>query len=232
MCMKYKKIVQGRFLARPNRFIAQVRVLENTEVCHVKNTGRCRELLLPESVVYLEASDNPARKTRYDLVAVKKGEVLVNMDSNAPNKVVGEWLAQAGCPLFSKEEKPQIKPEYKYGSSRIDFYVKTGQQKILMEVKGVTLEEQGVARFPDAPSQRAVKHVQELMKAVAEGYECYVMFVVQMKGVRYFTPNEDTHPEFCHMLRQAHKAGVQVLAYDCVVSEEGLWLDAPVPVRL
>lgn len=230
--MKYRKILEGNFLTRPNRFVAQVRVGENIEVCHVKNTGRCRELLLPESIVYLEESDNPARKTKYDLVAVKKGEVLVNMDSNAPNKVVGEWLKRADCPLFSQEQERKIKPEYKYGNSRIDFYAEAGQRKILMEVKGVTLEEEGVARFPDAPSERAVKHVKELEKAVEEGYECYVMFVVQMKGVRYFTPNEDTHPEFCQALRQAEKSGVQVLAYDCQVRKESLWLDVPVPVYL
>ncbi|MDE6312853.1 MAG: DNA/RNA nuclease SfsA [Lachnospiraceae bacterium] len=230
--MKYRKIVQGSFLTRPNRFIAHVSVDGNIEVCHVKHTGRCRELLLPESTVYLEESDNPARKTKYDLVAVKKGEILVNMDSGAPNKVVGEWLKSGHCPLFAADEERKIKPEYKYGNSRIDFYGEAGTRKILMEVKGVTLEENGVARFPDAPSERAVKHVKELEKAVSEGYECYVMFVVQMKGVSCFTPNKDTQPEFCQVLRQAEKAGVKVLAYDCQVREDELLLSEPVEVCL
>lgn len=232
MFMKYRKIVQGSFLTRPNRFIAHVRVDGNVEVCHVKHTGRCRELLLPESIVYLEESDNPARKTKYDLVAVKKGEILVNMDSGAPNKVVDEWLKSGHCPLFAADEERKIKPEYKYGNSRIDFYGEAGTRKILMEVKGVTLEENGVARFPDAPSERAVKHVKELEKAVSEGYECYVMFVVQMKGVSCFTPNKDTQPEFCQVLRQAEKAGVKVLAYDCKVREDELMLSEPVEVCL
>ena len=230
--MKYKNIIQGNFLTRPNRFIAYVRVGENVEVCHVKNTGRCRELLLPESVVYLEESDNPARKTRYDLVAVKKGERLINMDSNAPNQVVKEWLNSESCQLFSKGEQREIKPEYKYGNSRIDFYGETKDRKLLIEVKGVTLEENNVVRFPDAPSQRAVKHVTELEKAVEEGYECYVLFVVQMRGVNYFTPNVDTHPEFCQALMQAAEHGVKVLAYDCEVTEKSMKINAPVPVRL
>lgn len=230
--MKYKKIVSGKFISRPNRFIAHVDIQGQVEVCHVKNTGRCRELLQSGSVVYLEESDNPNRKTKYDLVGVWKGNMLVNMDSNAPNKVVQEWLNTQDCSILQGKQKRFIKPECKYGNSRIDFYVETDDRKIFMEVKGVTLEENGVARFPDAPSERAVKHVKELEAAVTEGYETYVMFVIQMKGVKYFTPNIDTHPEFCQALREAAEKGVQTLAYDCLVTEDSLVLDEPVEVRL
>lgn len=230
--MKYKKIISGEFVSRPNRFIAHVNIQGQLEVCHVKNTARCRELLQPGSIVYLEESDNPGRKTKYDLVAVEKGNTLVNIDSNAPNKVVGEWLATDNCPILQGAESRFVKPECKYGNSRIDFYVEAGHRKIFIEVKGVTLEENGVVRFPDAPSDRAVKHVEELAAAVEKGYEAYVMFVIQMKGVRYFTPNEDTHLQFCNALREAAVKGVQILAYDCLVTEDSLLLDEPVEVRL
>lgn len=230
--MKYKKIISGEFISRPNRFIAHVNIQGQMEVCHVKNTARCRELLLPGSRVYLEESDNPHRKTKYDLVAVEKGNVLVNIDSNAPNKVVQEWLNAYNCPVLRGTEARFVKPECKYGNSRIDFYVEADERKIFMEVKGVTLENDGVVRFPDAPSERAVKHVEELAAAVEKGYEAYVMFVIQMKGVRYFTPNEDTHPQFCNTLREAVVKGVQILAYDCLVTEDSLLLDDPVEVRL
>lgn len=230
--MKYKKIISGKFLCRPNRFIAHVKIQGRVEVCHVKNTGRCRELLQPGSVVYLEQSDNSNRKTKYDLVAVKKGKRLVNMDSNAPNKVVYEWLMSQNCPILQGVNNQLVKPECKYGSSRIDFYVEADGRKIFIEVKGVTLEENGVARFPDAPSERAIKHVEELEAAVKEGYEAYVIFVIQMKGVRYFTPNEFTHPKFCKALRLAALQGVKVLAYDCQVTKETLMLDESVQVQL
>lgn len=230
--MKYKKIISGEFVSRPNRFIAHVNILGQLEVCHVKNTARCRELLHPGSIVYLEESDNPGRKTKYDLVAVEKGNTLVNIDSNAPNKVVQEWLNTDSCPILQGAESCFVKPECKYGNSRIDFYVEADQRKIFIEVKGVTLEENGVVRFPDAPSERAVKHVEELAAAVAKGYEAYVMFVIQMKGVKYFTPNEDTHPQFCNALREAAVKGVQILAYDCLVTEDSLLLDEQVEVRL
>lgn len=230
--MKYKKIILGKFLSRPNRFIAHVKIQGKTQVCHVKNTGRCKELLVPGSTVYLEESDNKNRKTKYDLVAVEKGNVMVNMDSNAPNKVVLEWLNNENCPIFQGTQKRYIKPECKYGNSRVDFYVEADDRKIFVEVKGVTLEDNGVARFPDAPSQRAVKHVEELAAAVGKGYESYVMFVIQMKGVRYFTPNDDTHPQFGEALRSAVKKGVQVLACDCKVTKDSLYLDKPVEVRL
>lgn len=230
--MKYKKIISGEFVSRPNRFIAHVNIQGQMEVCHVKNTGRCKELLQPGSTVYLEESDNPGRKTKYDLVAVEKGNMMVNIDSNAPNKAVQEWLAADNCPILQGIEVRFVKPECKYGNSRIDFYVEADHRKIFIEVKGVTLEENGVVRFPDAPSERAVKHVEELAAAVEKGYEAYVMFVIQMKGVRYFTPNEDTHPRFCNALREAALKGVQILAYDCLVTEDSLLLDEPVKVRL
>lgn len=230
--MKYIKIISGEFVSRPNRFIAHVNIQGQLEVCHVKNTARCRELLKPGSIVYLEESDNPGRKTKYDLVAVEKGNTLVNIDSNAPNKVVQEWLATDNCPILQGAESRFVKPECKYGNSRIDFYVEADHRKIFIEVKGVTLEENGVVRFPDAPSDRAVKHVEELAAAVEKGYEAYVMFVIQMKGVRYFTPNEDTHLQFCNALREAAVKGVQILAYDCLVTEDSLLLDEPVEVRL
>lgn len=230
--MKYKKVIPGEFVSRPNRFIAHVKIQGQVEVCHVKNTGRCKELLQPGSVVYLEESDNLNRKTKYDLVAVRKGNVLVNMDSNAPNKVVQEWLNTENCPILQGTKNRYIKPECKYGNSRVDFYVEAEDRKIFIEVKGVTLEDNGVARFPDAPSERAIKHVEELAEAVEQDYESYVMFVIQMKGVQYFTPNEETHPQFGKALREAVRKGVQVLAYDCKVTEDSLCLDNPVEVRL
>ena len=226
--MKYKKIVQGRFIERPNRFIAKVELDGKIETVHVKNTGRCRELLQKDAVVYLEKSDNPNRSTAYDLVAVKKGERLINMDSQAPNKVVEEWLKSGG--LF--EDATLVRPETKFGNSRFDFYIETGQEKIFMEVKGVTLEEDGVVRFPDAPSERAVKHVQELIEAKTAGYRVFVLFVIQMEDVNYFTPNRDTHPEFAEALCEAAEKGVEVLAYNCMVTEESLRIKESVPVCL
>ena len=175
--MRYKKIVEGRFLERPNRFIACVEIDGRVETVHVKNTGRCRELLIPGAVVYLEESDNPSRRTAFDLVAVEKGKRLINMDSQAPNKAVGEWLIHGG--LF--EDVILVKPEVKYGNSRFDFYVETTSEKIFIEVKGVTLEENGVVRFPDAPSGRAVKHVQELVEARRGGFRVFVLFVILFK---------------------------------------------------
>lgn len=230
--MEYKNIHKGIFKNRPNRFIAYVEINGQEEICHVKNTGRCRELLIPGSIVYLEESDNPNRKTKYDLVAVQKNNLLINMDSQAPNKVVQEWLASANCEILLEAKERKIKPECKYKNSRFDFYIETENRKIFMEVKGVTLEEKGVVRFPDAPSERAVKHLEELMEAKKEGYETYVMFVVQMEELSYFTPNEDTHPRFCEALRKAAKKGVNVLAYDCRVTPDSLKLRKQVEVRL
>lgn len=226
--MKYNHIVQGEFLERPNRFIAYVNIAGKKETVHVKNTGRCKELLLPGAEVYLEKSDNPDRKTQYDLIGVKKGEMLVNMDSQAPNKVVEEWLRAGG--LFP--DVVAVKPETFYGNSRFDFYIETASEQIFMEVKGVTLEENGVVRFPDAPSERAVKHVEELIKAREEGYQVYVLFVIQMEEAAYFTPNEDTHPEFARALEAAAARGVQILAYNCLVTPDSLTLHKPVSVHL
>lgn len=232
--MEYGNITKGRFLERPNRFIARVEIEDSgdgkvrTETVHVKNTGRCRELLQKGAAVYLVKSDNPARSTAYDLVAVEKGKRLVNMDSQAPNKAVEEWLRGGG--LFA--DTTLVRPEARYGNSRFDFYLETADEKIFMEVKGVTLEEEGVVRFPDAPSDRAVKHVEELIAARREGYRAFVMFVVQMEDVRYFAPNRDTHPEFAEALCKAAQEGVEILAYDCQVRPGSMRVNRPVPVAL
>lgn len=227
--MRYENIVTGQFKSRPNRFIAMVEIDGKIEKCHVKNTGRCRELLLPDAEVYLEKSGNPQRKTAYDLIGVKKGELLINMDSQAPNKAVKEWLEEEA--YF--KHVTFIKPECKYGNSRIDFYLETEEgRKIFIEVKGVTLEEEGIARFPDAPTERGIKHIQELQQAVAEGYEAYILFVIQMKEIRQFEPNDRTHQAFGDALREAQKHGVSILAYDCVVTRDSMRLDNPVKVQI
>lgn len=226
--MHYNEIKQGYFIARPNRFIAHVELDGQVEVCHVKNTGRCRELLTPRAVVYVECHDDPKRKTKYSLIAVEKGGLLINMDSQAPNKVVSEWLQSGG--LVS--ELTLLKPECKHGTSRFDFYVETLQQKLFIEVKGVTLEENCVAMFPDAPTERGVKHLDELAQAVGEGYAAAAIFVIQMRGVNCFTPNRRTHAAFAEALLRAQQAGVQVLAYDCKVTPDSLVLGEPVPCCL
>ena len=213
--MKYREIADGIFVDRPNRFIAHVEVNGAVETVHVKNTGRCKELLLPGTAVRLEVSDNPKRKTKYDLVAVhKQGLGWVNMDSQAPNKVVGEWLAKQGYDY--------IKPEFTYGKSRIDFYMEKGEQKYLLEVKGCTLEVDGIGYFPDAPTLRGVKHLHELAKAAQQGYHCAVAFVIQMEGVAEVRPNTATHPQFAEALAQARTAGVKVLFLLCRVEPNGL----------
>lgn len=230
--MKYRQIREAVFLERPNRFIAYVDLLGKKETVHVKNTGRCRELLRKGATVYLEEGVNAQRgtqrKTAFDLVAVKKGDRLINMDSQAPNKAVGEWLSKKE--LFSDLVK--VRPETKYQNSRFDFYLETKNKKIFMEVKGVTLEEDGVVSFPDAPSERAVKHLKELVDAKRDGYEAYVMFVIQMKGVDYFTPNARTQPEFAMALKEARREGVVILAYDCEVTPDAMAIGSPVPIRL
>lgn len=226
--MKYPNIVKGAFIERENRFIAYVEIAGERERVHVKNTGRCAELLLPGATVYLEKSDNPNRATAYDLIAVEKNGRMINMDSQAPNRAVEEWL-------YTKQLFPDltfVRPETKYGSSRFDFYVEAGERKIFMEVKGVTLEQDNVVRFPDAPSERAVKHVEELMAAKQEGYEVYVLFVVQMEGVDYFAPNRQTHQAFAEALLCAEKNGVSILAYDCKVTADSMEIHAPVKVCL
>lgn len=226
--MKYERIQVGRFIERPNRFIAYIDIDGAKETVHVKNTGRCAELLKPGATVYVQKSDNPERKTQWDLIGVEKGKRLVNMDSQIPNAVVKEWLEEEN--LFDLPIK--IQPETTYNKSRFDLYVEAGNRKIFIEVKGVTLEENGVARFPDAPTERGVKHVEELIKALKDGYESYIIFVIQMNGVRYFTPNIDTHPEFAEALRKAKKAGVKILAYDCDVKEDEIRLNSSIPVVL
>ncbi|MCM1193842.1 MAG: A/G-specific adenine glycosylase [Butyrivibrio sp.] len=226
--MKYNNITPARFVSRPNRFVAYVELKGKTEKVHVKNTGRCRELLQPGVTVYLTKSENRARSTAYDLVAVEKGERIINMDSQAPNRVVEEWLREGA---FLPDIR-QIRPETVYGNSRFDFYLETKGEKIFMEVKGVTLEEEGIVRFPDAPSERAVKHVEELIRAKGEGYRTFVMFVIQMEGVDHFEPNRDTHPEFADALCRAAEAGVEILAYNCRVTGDSLALNRPVPVRI
>ena len=226
--MNYRHIEQGIFLSRPNRFIAHVERGGEQLVCHVKNTGRCRELLVPGCTVYLERAENPMRKTAYDLVAVDKGGRLINMDAQAPNQVFYEWAASgrflSGITL--------IRPEQKFGSSRFDFYLEAGDRKIFLETKGVTLEEKNGAFFPDAPTQRGVKHVEELIACRKAGYEAYLFFVIQMEGVDYFAPNVKTHPEFGDVLCRARTAGVELIAYDCLVKPDMLELRRPIEVCL
>ena len=224
--MRYQQVKRGRFLERPNRFIAHVELEGRREVCHVKNTGRCRELLVPGAAVYLEASANPARKTKYDLIAVEKGDLLINMDAQAPNKVFGEWAAKSWPGLLS------LRPEFTWEDSRFDFRLETEAGITFVEVKGVTLEEDGEVRFPDAPTERGVKHLHGLRRAAEQGYGAAVCFVIQMKGVTHFRPNDATHPAFGRALREAAAVGVRVLAYDCLVTPESLQMDAPVPVFL
>jgi A/G-specific adenine glycosylase len=226
--MHYNNIRQGIFKERPNRFIAYIDIDGVRETVHVKNTGRCAELLRPGATVYIQESDNPVRKTGWDLIAVEKGDRMINMDSQVPNKLVKEWLEEGN--LF--QHITLIRPEYTYGNSRFDLYIEADGRKIFIEVKGVTLEENDIVRFPDAPSERAVKHVEELKAALDEGYEAYVFFVVQMKGVRYFTPNMDTHPAFGKALESAAKAGVRILAYDCEVEKDSIHIANQVPVVL
>ena len=224
--MKYNNIVKGEFIDRPNRFIANVKINNEIEVCHVKNTGRCRELLIKGSTVYLQKSDNVNRKTKYDLIAVQKGDRLINMDSQVVNSVALESVPE----LF--EDIVYVKPEYKYGNSRFDIYVETKTDKIFIEVKGVTLENDGVVSFPDAPTERGVKHLKELQKAVTEGYRAYVLFIVQMSDVKYFEPNIKTHPEFAKELKKAKDNGVMPLAFDCAVTPDSIKIRKPVLIKL
>ncbi|OQB12458.1 MAG: Sugar fermentation stimulation protein A [Firmicutes bacterium ADurb.Bin193] len=228
MIMTYKNIILGIFISRPNRFIAEVEIEGNIEICHVKNTGRCKELLIPGVTVYVQRADNPNRTTKYDLIAVRKGERLINMDSSAPNKVFLEYL-QKGTYI---KDVTLIKPEARYGASRFDFYVEAGGRRIFIEVKGVTLEENGVVMFPDAPTERGVKHLNELARCVSEGYEAHVVFVIQMSDVKYFIPNNHTHPAFGAALVAAKQAGVAVAAFDCEVDEDSLEIRNAVEVRL
>ncbi len=226
--MQYENICRGTFLSRPNRFIAVVEIEGVQQRVHVKNTGRCKELLLPGAEIFVQHSANPARKTAYDLIAVRKGERLINMDAVAPNKVFGEWLS-AGGPGYVPE---LIRPECVHGDSRFDFYFEHGGRKAFAEVKGVTLEDDGVVRFPDAPTERGVKHLHGLARCVAEGYEAYAVFVIQMRHVRYFAPAWEKHREFGLALQEAAAAGVHVLALDCDVTEHSLAIADRVPIDL
>ena len=226
--MNYSNIERAYFKERPNRFIAYVETEEGREICHVKNTGRCRELLTSDAVVYVQRNNNPARKTKLDLIGVEKGDYLINMDSQAPNAAVKEWL-QAGN-LFSKNAV--VYSEKTYGESRFDFYIEDGGRKAFMEVKGVTLELDGVCRFPDAPTERGVKHIRELIKCMEDGYEAYILFVIQMSPVKYLEPNDATHKAFGDALREAAKAGVHVMARDCKVTIDSMEIMNEVEVRL
>lgn len=226
--MEYQHIKQGYFLNRPNRFIAHVELDGEEVVCHVKNTGRCRELLTPRAVVYLEESDNSNRKTRYDLIGVEKGERKINMDSQAPNQVFGEWARGGGF----RSDLRKLQSETTYGNSRFDFYWESSEKRGFVEVKGVTLEEDGVVLFPDAPTQRGIKHLEELVAAKAAGYDAAVCFVIQMEGVKCFRPNDRTHPEFGAALRKAAQAGVEIIAVDCTVERDSLQIRGRVPVEL
>lgn len=226
--MRYERIKRGTFVERPNRFIAYVDIDGEREIVHVKNTGRCKELLIPGTEVYVQQAVNPERKTKWDLIGVRKGEKLVNMDSQVTNHVVKEWITSGNL----IEDCTLIKTECTYKKSRFDLYVESGERKIFIEVKGVTLEEDRVVRFPDAPSERAVKHVEELIDAVENGYEAYVFFVIQMNDMWYFTPNIDTHPAFGEALIKASKKGVNIVAYDCSVETNRIEIAKEVPVVL
>lgn len=215
--MKYKNIVKAKFISRPNRFIANVEVDGNELVVHVKNTGRCKELLIPGCTVYLEKADNPERKTPYDLVAVEKGGRIINIDSQAPNKVVKEWLLSQG-------EYDKVQPEYKFGNSRIDFYMEKAEVRYLMEVKGCTLFIDGIGYFPDAPTERGAKHLRELTDAVKKGYNTSVAFVIQGEGIKEVRPNEVTDPDFAKAFYEAKAAGVEIIFYLCKVTDDSLYI--------
>ncbi|MGC2874102.1 DNA/RNA nuclease SfsA [Ihubacter sp. mB4P-1] len=233
--MKYENMCKGKFIGRPNRFIAEVEIDGRTVRAHVKNTGRCQELLVPGTEVWLEdfAERMGNRKLRYALIGVQKGDLLVNMDSQAPNKVCEEALISGALNLPGMEKLVKVQREKTFGRSRFDFYVEDIHCRGgWLEVKGVTLEEDGVARFPDAPTERGVKHVLELTQAAAQGYQAYVLFVIQMKGVSRFEPNDRTHRAFGDALRQARAKGVCIMARDCQVWTDGMTLDEAIPVYL
>lgn len=232
--MQYERIVQGTFISRPNRFIAKVLIEGVEHTVHVKNTGRCRELLPYGTTVFLDKASNPERKTQYDLVAVMKtytdgrAPLLINMDSGAPNIAAYEWILSK-----ANEKGHKVRKEVAYGDSRLDICVEEiGGAKTFIEVKGVTLECDGVAMFPDAPTERGVKHIKELVRCVQEGHKAYILFVVQMKGISEFRPNEEMHPEFAETLREAKEAGVGIIAMDCLVTKDSMIIDKPVIVEL
>ena len=231
--MNYNKVVKAKFVERPNRFIAFCDIDGKIEKVHVKNTGRCRELLTDEAVVYLEESDNPNRKTKYSLIAVEKGNRLINMDSQVPNKVVYEGLVNKKIVLPGiDEEITFIKPEKTYNNSRFDIYLETKSKKVFIEVKGVTLEEDNIVKFPDAKTERGVKHINELIEAKKDGYECYILFLIQMNNVLYFTPNNEMHKDLGDALINARNNGVGVLAYDSLVEFNSITINKEIKVIL
>ena len=225
--MRYGKTVRGVFVSRPNRFVARVEINGTIETVHVKNTGRCREILVPGATVVLEDSGNPDRRTRYDLIAAYKNGMLINIDSQAPNKAFSEFIPRSG--IFG--EDPQVFPEHAHGDSRFDFYIESGERRIFVEVKGITKEIDGVCMFPDAPTNRGLKHVMGLESALSEGFEAYVVLIVQMKGMREFVPDYAIHEEFGRELEKAESEGVGVLVYVCVVTEDSMVVDSPLPHR-
>lgn len=225
--MKYSHMVPGIFLSRPNRFIAHIAIDGQEEVVHVKNTGRCRELLPAGAQVFCQRSQNPARKTKFDLITVRKGQRLINMDSQAPNQAAGEWLRAGGLRTVEN-----LRPETRHGDSRFDFSFTLEGKPCFLEVKGVTLETDGVCAFPDAPTERGAKHLRGLTQAARDGYGAYVLFVIQMADVQYLHPNDETDPAFGAALREAAAAGVQILAVDCQVTEDEMVIRQTVPVRL
>ena len=225
MHLQYGEVRQAHFLERPNRFIAHVELEGETVVCHVKNTGRCRELLVPGATVYLERGTNPARRTAWDLIAVEKGHRLINMDAQAPNRIFAQWIRQ-------QEPGIAVHPEYRYGDSRLDFCLERPEGLHLVEVKGVTLEREGHCLFPDAPTQRGVKHIRELQRAAETGLDAVLFFVVQIRDIHSVAPNDATHPAFGEALREAAAHGVRVLAYDCDVTPDSLKIRREVPVIL
>lgn len=230
--MKYENVIKGTFISRPNRFIAKVLIGGSEETVHVKNTGRCKEILLPGATVYLAVSDNPKRKTKYDLISVEKetanGTILINIDSQIPNFAAEEFLKKRG--IFPEETV--FRREVVYGNSRFDIFAKNGSSESFIEVKGVTLEKDGTALFPDAPTERGVKHIYELIKAKEEGFGAYILFVIQMKGVHTFSPNKEMHPEFSEALKKAEKAGVKILAYDCDITPDSIVITNPIKIKL
>lgn len=226
--MKYKNIVMGRFIKRLNRFVALCEIDGCEIYCHVKNTGRCGEILIEGAECFLEKSDNPERKYQYSLVTVRKGDRLINIDSQAPNKAVGEFLSEGK--LFS--DIAEIRAEKTFGKSRFDFYFEHKNKKAFLEVKGVTLEKNGRVFFPDAPTERGTRHLNELCRCIEEGYEAYAFFVVQMKNVGSFSPNEETDPAFAKALRNAAENGVKILCYDCLVTENEMIIKDEIPVIL
>lgn len=226
--MKYTNILPAKFVSRPNRFIAEIEIDGKREICHVKNTGRCKELLTPDANIYVQYSDNPKRKTKYDLISVYKGTELINMDSQAPNKVFGEWVKNGNFIA----DISKIKPECKYKNSRFDFYIEAENRKIFAEIKVVTLEKNGVVMFPDAPTERGVKHIKELCECVKDGYEAYIFFIVQMKNCSFFTPNRATHSAFADALIEADKSGVNIKALNCIVTADELLIDKFVEIKL